>query len=116
MTMLHPTSPMQRNTVGAYDTLGWQRLNEIRMTENATTCRYTETGDQCTFQSWRSGPAGESLTCLLNERPEWLVHIVNAAKLGRYGMSLSRGSSPPDFIVWFDVDDRYNLLRFVEVK
>jgi hypothetical protein len=44
----------------------------------------------------------------LSERPEWLVDIVNLARLGDHFLEVH--DPPPERILWFAVDSNFNLL------
>jgi len=46
----------------------------------------------------------------MEDRPEWLVNIVNLGKVG--GWSMSPPEPPPDFILWFDLDEHGELVEF----
>jgi len=50
------------------------------------------------------------LNGLMDERPEWLISIVNIGKLG--GWTMSPPEPPPDCILWFDLDEHGELLEF----
>jgi hypothetical protein len=44
----------------------------------------------------------------LSKRPEWLVNIVNLARLGDHFLEVH--DPPPDRVLWFAVDSDFNLL------
>jgi len=44
----------------------------------------------------------------LSQRPEWLVNIVNIARVGDHFLEVQ--DPPPDRVLWFAVDSDFNLL------
>jgi hypothetical protein len=48
---------------------------------------------------------------LHGEEPEWLRNILTVARIGGHCMDIPR--PPPDLIVWFRVNDEFELLGFV---
>ena len=47
-------------------------------------------------------------------RPDWLVNIIDMAKIGGYARRISQ--PPPDLIVWFTTDSKGNLAKFIEME
>ena len=47
-------------------------------------------------------------------RPDWLVNIIDMAKIGGYARRISQ--PPPDLIVWFTTDSKGNLVKFIEME
>ena len=75
--------------------------------------RYEERGDTYTLRCWCNGRETSSLG-FKSDRPEWLVRIIDMAKVGGH-MSLVR-QPPPDCIVWFQTDANNNLEAFKEMS
>jgi len=72
--------------------------------------RYERRGDTYMLKVWEGAGMDIQRSGYVKDQPEWLVKILLFAKLGghlRYVMV-----SPPDEIVWFTIDESYNLIGF----
>ena len=76
------------------------------------TCRYTEYSTEFVLRAWGDATINIPPSGPLTARPQWLIDIVNLGKLGNHGSHVR--NPPPDFILWFDIDDNFNFLRFVD--
>ena len=75
--------------------------------------RYEERGDTYTLRCWCDGRE-TSAAGFKSERPEWLVNIINMAKVGGHMSSIKH--PPPDCIVWFQTDPDNKLESFKEMS
>lgn len=75
--------------------------------------RYEERGDTYTLRCWCKG-VETSIAGAKSERSEWLVRIIDMAKIGGH-MSIVK-QPPPDCIVWFETDANQNLESFKEMS
>ena len=75
--------------------------------------RYEERGDEYNLRCWREGRE-TSWVGHISNRPEWLVSIINMAKIGGH-MSIIK-QPPPECIVWFETDANNNLESFKEMS
>jgi hypothetical protein len=74
--------------------------------------RYEERDDEYRLRCWRNGHE-TSETGLLDNRAEWLVRIVDMAKIGGHMANVK--FPPPMRIVWFQTDANNNLESFKEM-
>lgn len=90
--------------------------NKVVSARTAYEMRYEERGDQFKLDSWPIANYDAAIRHrehgTLDERQEWLVNIVNMAKLA--GRLARIPYPPPDALVWFTVDANCNLLEFME--
>ena len=86
------------------------------MLNKELTIRLEETSGEYKVTEWGSpkvlfaGTEYRSWTGPLEILPEWIQRIVTVAKVG--GRMAPCKYSPPDYILWFVVDNGYNFLRF----
>lgn len=75
--------------------------------------RYEERGDSYRLRCWRGGreiaDGGR-----IADRPEWLVRIIDVAKIGGHLSKVL--DPPPTCIVWFKTDANNNLHQFRELN
>lgn len=78
--------------------------------------RYEERHGMFDLQGFAVGPVTQQRVKYMNgpmdDRPEWLVSIVNIAKLG--GWVMAPPLPPPTMILWFDVDADGELIGFLD--
>lgn len=74
--------------------------------------RYEERAGNYQLKCWHDGNETTDRG-LLNQRPEWLVRIVDTAVLGGHLKRISQ--PPPDAVVWFTTDLNNNLNNFLEL-
>ena len=75
--------------------------------------RYQEAGGKYRLQSWGLGGGQDAPTGgILIQRPEWLVKIVDVARIARVIQHTKH--PPPVAIIWFYTDKHYQLTRFVD--
>lgn len=74
------------------------------------THRYEETGGTYKLRTFETG---NSMTGRATSAPDWVRLIVTLAKLGNH---VSTPPPPPDFIVWFTTDSKFNLTGYVNLR
>lgn len=74
------------------------------------THRYQETNGTYILRTFETGG---SLTGWTTSAPDWVQLIVTLAKMGNH---VSTPPAPPDFIVWFTTDSKFNLTGFIDLK
>jgi hypothetical protein len=76
--------------------------------------RYEERNGNYRLDSWPIADITETVKAHgpIADRPEWLVTIINIAKIG--GKLSLVPYPPPDAIVWFTVDAQLSLLDFID--
>ena len=73
--------------------------------------RYEERDGVYTTRAWNNGrEINENLP--VSERPQWLTDIIAIAITGGHAQKVP--NPPPDFIVWFRVNDKHELIEFIE--
>jgi hypothetical protein len=80
------------------------------------TCRYTETGERFSLTLWTEAdfpPPPYSIHGTIGTRPDWLAFIVTLARMGRHHTRIF--ASPPDLLVWFEINDADELVRFIDL-
>lgn len=86
-------------------------IDNRRVTPGAWLGRYVEHAGTCNYTLWK-GDKMESRYMTDGTQPEWLTTITNAAKLGGYEQYVP--NPPPSVVVWFEVDDKRQLVQFIE--
>lgn len=74
--------------------------------------RYEERNGDYLLKCWWNG-VETVLRGRIDERPEWVVKIIDMAIVGGYLKRMV--SPPPDAIVWFTTDLENNLTTFLEL-
>lgn len=82
----------------------------INMPTDHVSHRYEERDSRFTLRSWGIDPTLTNLEGPLDERPVWLVNIVNTALLA--GEAQRPKIQPPDLILWFRTDAENRFLCF----
>ena len=78
---------------------------------NDFTHRYQEAGGKYRLQSWGGGGGQDAHTGgALKQRPEWLVKIVDVARIARVIQHTKH--PPPVAIIWFYTNENYQLTQF----
>ena len=72
--------------------------------------RYERRGDAYTMKLWEGAGMDIQRSGLVSKQPEWLVKILLVAKIGGHLRYVR--VAPPDEIVWFTIDESYNLIGF----
>lgn len=75
--------------------------------------RYEERGLDYNLSQWSNAKVAKSHG-FIDSRPEWLVNIIDMAKIGGHARRISQ--PPPDLIVWFTTDSKGNLVKFIEME
>ena len=84
------------------------------MTLDTYEFRYEQTDDSYRMQGFFGAPANtRSLHGSLSTRPSWLVDIVDVGAVAH--ASRRATNPPPDLILWFRTDDKFNLTEFINV-
>jgi hypothetical protein len=81
--------------------------------DNYKEYRYEERSTEYALRCWCNGRETSSGGGL-STRPQWLVDIINLAKVG--GHTAKVREPPPDCIVWFQTDTDNNLQAFKEMR
>lgn len=79
--------------------------------ENLTECRFASAGGEAHLRRWRNGVESTMVFPADSSLPDWLLSILHVARAGQHIMTPKE--PPPDEVVWFIVDDRSQLVRFV---
>lgn len=92
-----------------YDNNGhlWAMTNKAH---GILTHRYAKTGSTFTIDSY-SDSVATSGNGIVDEEPEWLRRILDVAYLGGHGLRIV--ATPPDFVLWFETDEKLHLIRFI---
>lgn len=83
------------------------------MTEDLREYRYECTDGSYRIKCWANGNE-QSMQGLIHERPEWLVSIVDVARIS--GHLKCPISPPPQEILWFQTDRNNTLINFIELN
>jgi hypothetical protein len=84
------------------------RLIGDKMNESVIECRYQEYNSDWQMTMYNNGDNTQSQGWM-GGQPPWLQLILDVAKVGGHLKLLHEG--PPDAILWFKVNEDYNLLE-----
>ena len=73
---------------------------------------YSQTGDTCHYALWFPDNTMRTRHMHTNQRPSWLQIIVDVAVVG--GHMQKHDTPPPESTVWFEADDTFRLIRFID--
>ncbi len=100
------------------DKINWRFEDEYRILHNQKNMtddyeyRYEERNGEYLLREWHDGTE-KSSRGLIDQRPEWLVAIVNVARVGSHIKVMEQ--PPPECICWFATDADHNLTNFIEL-
>jgi len=86
----------------------WPSLIGDKMSNDKREVRYQEDGDMWHTTIYNNGDTSHN-DGKLGTQPVWLQTILDVAKVGGHRKPLRDG--PPDAILWFKVNEDYNLLE-----
>ena len=73
--------------------------------------RYERRGETYSMKMWDvTGGDSQEMHGQVSEQPGWLRNIILMARIGDHMRKVV--VPPPDEIIWFKIDDRYNLIGF----
>lgn len=75
--------------------------------------RYEQRGGEYTLRCWHNGTERTQRFDVAH-MPEWLRAILDTARVA--GAIKPIKEPPPEIILWFRTDDKYNLTEFIEMK
>lgn len=76
--------------------------------------RYAEEYDEFKLQSWAENAVSKTYRGLMHQRPEWLVHIVDVARVANAFEHTTH--PPPQAILWFKTDGEFNLVALMRTS